>query len=797
MSNFIFPRLINRIHNLQYMKKLKYRSSFKFIIYFFIPVLLAKPFFATGQIFSDYHKIDSVLYQLKKSKPDSNRVRMFNELSADYLSKKELSPAEFDKVLKYLRYAIGLCDSLGLPFMRWKAKSLYLEGRTLILYNRVAEGKAVFLGLIKNAHDAGDRKREAEAWRNYALILLDANKMGTSEHDAETAFINAANIFREIKDQKGYIDVNLELGLWRSRIADLHNVENELLPLIKVCEAFGTYKLSNVYYLLSVISRYLGNYNKALGYAFHAVKSMEKRKDSTDADIYYGELAEVYEALNQPAESVTWYKKCIDKRELIAGYPPFALYRTYSLLVIQLIKSGAQKEALATIKALQKRRPPGTLSESAILSQSLAYCYDAYNAYDSTEKYFLKTIATYNQSYKILHMVDEIISMARFDIADFYVRYHQFMKARPYLDTLLLQPNSINVSKKTKMQLLLFKVDSASGNYITAIKHLQQYKTLTDSIFNENKSRQIEQLQVEYKTEKKDQEIRLLTKKDQLQQANLRQANIIRNWITASTALLILLLAVGYNRYRFKQKANRKLEEQQIVINQKNISLQRLVNEKEWLMKEIHHRVKNNFHIVMGLLGTQSGYLRNEEAIAAIKESQQRIHAMSLIHQKLYQSENLSAIDMPGYIHELADYLQESFDKGAATRFHFQVDRIQLALSHVIPVGLILNEAITNVFKHAFPNKKEGNIYISFTQAPDDNRIVLTVRDDGAGLPAGFNSNSQSSMGLNLMKGLSADIDGRFIIESNNGTIVTVNFIYNPDLSQDFVPSAGSQNFSV
>jgi two-component sensor histidine kinase len=349
------------------------------------------------------------------------------------------------------------------------------------------------------------------------------------------------------------------------------------------------------------------------------------------------------------------------------------------------------------------------------------------------------------------------------------------------------EPNDFTVSKIADIQLLLFKLDSAAGNYQIAIKHFQQYKTLTDSIFNEKKSRQIEQLQVEYKTEKKDQEIKLLTKKDQLQQANLRQASIIRNWITASAVLLILLLIVGFNRYRFKQRTNKKLEAQQEVINQKNNSLQHLVNEKEWLIKEIHHRVKNNFHIVMGLLGTQSGYLKNEDAIAAIKESQQRIHAMSLIHLKLYQSENLSSIYMPGYIYELVDSLKESFDRNVSIQFHLQVDRINMELSHAIPIGLILNEAITNGFKYAFPNKKEGNIYISFTHNRDDNRIALTVMDDGTGLPADFNINSQSSMGLNLMKGLSEDIDGSFSMQSSNGTIVTVSFIYNPDQS-DFVP---------
>ena len=237
------------------------------------------------------------------------------------------------------------------------------------------------------------------------------------------------------------------------------------------------------------------------------------------------------------------------------------------------------------------------------------------------------------------------------------------------------------------------------------------------------------------------------------------------------------------------------MQAQQWLINQKNLTLTQLLREKEWLVKEIHHRVKNNFHMVMGLLGTQSGYLKNEEAITAVRESQHRVHAMSLIHQKLYQSENLSAIDIPGYIHELVDYLKDSLDSGRSIRFHLQIDRISLGLSYVVPIGLILNESITNVIKYAFPNNRQGNIYISFTQISNENRFLLAVRDDGIGLPAGFDSTRQVSMGMNLMKGLSEDIDGVFAIQSNNGTVVTVSFKYNPDISTDLVPSVAGQNF--
>jgi two-component system, sensor histidine kinase PdtaS len=205
------------------------------------------------------------------------------------------------------------------------------------------------------------------------------------------------------------------------------------------------------------------------------------------------------------------------------------------------------------------------------------------------------------------------------------------------------------------------------------------------------------------------------------------------------------------------------------------------VKEKDWLVKEIHHRVKNNFHTVMGLLGTQSGYLKNEEAIFAVENSKHRINAMSLIHQKLYQSENLSAIGMPDYIHELVSYLRDSFGTGLGIRFEIQIEPIELDLSHAMPIGLILNEAITNSIKYAFINNKNGLITISLSRG-SDKQLTVTVADNGIGLHSNFDIGKTSSMGMNLMKGLSEDIEGVFSIENSNGTLISLTFRYDPEI---------------
>jgi two-component sensor histidine kinase len=228
-----------------------------------------------------------------------------------------------------------------------------------------------------------------------------------------------------------------------------------------------------------------------------------------------------------------------------------------------------------------------------------------------------------------------------------------------------------------------------------------------------------------------------------------------------------------YRQYRNKQKTNN-------VITRKNEQLQHFLTEKEWLLKEIHHRVKNNLQIVMSLLNSQSAYIDNEPALAAIHDSQHRVHAMSLIHQKLYGTDNVSSIDMPSYIRELTAYLRDSFDSGQRIHFEYNIAPLELDVSQAVPVGLILNEAITNSMKYAFPDDQTGVVSICLSNVTS-NRWLLSMSDNGVGIAV--DSKKTGSLGMSLMKGLSEDLDGDFSIENNNGTMIKVSFLHDVTLS--------------
>jgi len=197
------------------------------------------------------------------------------------------------------------------------------------------------------------------------------------------------------------------------------------------------------------------------------------------------------------------------------------------------------------------------------------------------------------------------------------------------------------------------------------------------------------------------------------------------------------------------------------------------------LMREIHHRVKNNLQIVLSLLNSQSAFIDNESALIAIRESQHRVYAMSLIHQKLYGTENVSSIDMERYIGELVTYLADSFDTWKRIQFDLAIEPVELDVNQAVPLGLVLNEVITNSIKYAFPDGRNGVIAISLSTAAL-HHCLLTISDNGIGIPPHYADNKPGSLGMSLIEALTGNLEGTCSIENNNGTTVKIAFVREP-----------------
>jgi two-component sensor histidine kinase len=197
--------------------------------------------------------------------------------------------------------------------------------------------------------------------------------------------------------------------------------------------------------------------------------------------------------------------------------------------------------------------------------------------------------------------------------------------------------------------------------------------------------------------------------------------------------------------------------------------------EKEVLLKEIHHRVKNNLQIISSLLSLQAGYSQDPHLQAMFEDSQHRIQSMALIHEHLYQASNISRIDFGSYVQSLVTQLLESYRHLCPqVALSTEMAEVHLEIDQAIPCGLLVNELVTNSLKHAFPHGRSGDIHIALRA--DAGQVTLVVQDTGVGLPEGVDLRAAESLGLQLVGALTDQLGGTMTLERQGGTSFRLTF---------------------
>jgi two-component sensor histidine kinase len=224
-----------------------------------------------------------------------------------------------------------------------------------------------------------------------------------------------------------------------------------------------------------------------------------------------------------------------------------------------------------------------------------------------------------------------------------------------------------------------------------------------------------------------------------------------------------------YHLWQYQDVTERRQVEEQIKASLK---------EKEVLLKEIHHRVKNNLQIISSLLNLQSAEIEDPEACQRFKESQDRVKAMALIHERLYQSGDLAKIDFAGYVRSLTGHLTRSYKVNAtAVRLNLEVESVPMNLDTAIPCGLIINELVSNAFKYAFPKGESGEINVRFAEE-NGRSLKLVVQDNGVGFPENKNPEESDSLGLKLVRSLTEQLGGVLSYRTQNGFICQITIPY-------------------
>jgi len=700
--------------------------------------------------------------QIINSSTGGLKICLLQDLAEHYLFRPGELKENLDSSYPFIRQAVSLSDSLHLE--KWIVESTCLLGKYYYSTGNIAEGKKCFLSIIEGFRQTGDKSAEAHWWDELGNYIPDTD---STYADEVNAFQRSRDMYRLLGNKNEERSVLLHLAYIQQRHGEIDLAEKEFFEMLRLAKEVGNKNLWRAYIPLSGINLARGDYNKGLYYAREGVNSVESSGEYNFRGIAWFQLAEAYRVLGQTQNSLDSYQTALDG--LVARRAHF-LYAIMGKITGLMLQQSRPADALAFLKEHIKKDPPVRFEDKEIVAAAIGNCYDALGNYPAAEKKYQEMMAL--DSMEEMHRNKEpfpdndganvTTSAANLLIGKFYVKQQKFQLAKPFLtrsltDKLFTPP----LEQLRDAYLLLFKADSSLGNSNLAIREYQAATALNDSIYTIAKSRQIQEMLIKYATEKKEQDLNVLRAQQQTQTKDLQRTAQARNYTYAVVLILLALVGVVYSRYRLKQKNNRQL--------------QTLVREKEWLVKEIHHRVKNNLQMIISLLNTQSKYL-DTHAFRAVQDSKTRMQAIALIHQRLYQPDQQHAdINMKEYIEELTGHLQQSF--GDSTRVHFdlQLQNIRLDIAQAVPLGLILNETITNSLKYAFPEDSPGKITISLHADPETT-ISMTISDNGCGFPPNLAPSETRSLGLQLIQLLAEQLDANLTINSKQGVSITLVF---------------------
>ncbi len=509
---------------------------------------------------------------------------------------------------------------------------------------------------------------------------------------------------------------------------------------------------------LAICNYVNGKSDIAIKQFIEAIKLFEELKDINELAHCYSQMGIAYylqyqydNALKYYDKSIELYKKTTNKKDLAGVYINQGISYTY-----------VKKMDLAEInynEALKIYQEINYEPGFAPAYNSLAKIYYAKKEYAKAISYY-KLAEQYSlKSNNKYHLITNYNSLAMC-----YKELKEYETAKAYSEKSIAISKEVgSVERELFCHETMADILFSMGDYKNAYASFQNYASLKDTLFNQDKNDAIAEMQAKFDVEKNQQKV----KEIELQKKIDDEANTKQRLLFMVVIVVILIsLVFTILLFRNKQKVNSLLE-------QKNAAIQANLEQKEVMMSEIHHRVKNNLQMVSSILDLQARDLTDEKSMRVIEDSLSRINAISLIHQRLYQSDNIRGIKINTYLQELAFDILKNFSSSVTTtpiQLTCKVDDLNMDLESAIPIGLITAELITNACKYAFLSIEKPEITITLNKQQD--ALVLIVTDNGVGKQAAVNE-SGTSFGTKLIKSLSRKLRAEIIEDtSNKGTSI-------------------------
>lgn len=497
----------------------------------------------------------------------------------------------------------------------------------------------------------------------------------------------------------------------------------------------------------NVVATYkdLGLYDEALENAFRLLRKLEREGKDRETASCYSTIAFVYEKIGDYEKALEYHQRALVVRKQLGRKRLEALSYTNIgevYLALELYDSALSNLFRAmTIKQDAGDRN-GLSSTLNIIGEALLKSGDLPRA----EEYFKLSAALKREFNDRADLAVTLTNLAELELA----RRH-LPDAERHLreaEDLARETGSPNILRRVLE--IAVRIYRSNGNHAEAMAVTEELMQLKDRLLTIEKERTLRALTVRFETEKKDEEIAWLHEREQLSQSQLETRKIA---VISLTGILVLLAAVaGLIYYNFRTEKQSK---------------QRV----ELLMKELHHRVKNNLQILSSIFMLQAQRLTDQNAIEAVRAGESRVNAMALIHRRLYHTDDNREINLHEYISELVQYLVHSFGYTAKDlRLTLNIEtNLSVDVDKAIPVGLILNEIVSNALKHAYNGHANPQLGICATLT-EKNYLSMEINDNGRGIPEGQVSTPSHSFGLSLISTLVQQLRGNFEIRNNNGT---------------------------
>lgn len=622
------------------------------------------------------------------------------------------------------------------------------------------------LGLFQLLNAQGPRNKlnhPNDTLRINALNELAYFNIPDSLTIAETLASRALAQAQQIKYTKGILYALKNKGLVADYRGELNLAVQHYDAGILASGKTEQWKKERVDFIVNkgIAYYYAGEMGQALKYYIEAEQALDGNPQNPTYAKLINNMAVVYRTLKRYPEAIKMYKKSLALKA--AAKDSLGIANTLNNIGLCY---GYQNDHSTTVKYLKLAQAIyqslGEESEVFAVKVSLAVALHSMGQLVEPKKLLREAFA-----FSGLRLIAHDLAQAKILYARILLKDKEYQEALNILQG--LEPELVKTNF-TKSKATFYESKAYVLNALNrpqqAYEALYQHKLYQDSLNAETKLSFEKDMEAKYLTKEKEAQIQI----QNLQILKNKRERLI--YLVALLGLL-LILASAYRLSVQRKRANGLLAE-------KNAQIQQALEDKETLLKEIHHRVKNNLQIISSLLSLQSRRLEDPKALEAIQDGQNRVQSMALIHENLYQDANFVKVDATVYIDQLIENLIRSYNiRPQNIRFVKKIDALQMDVDTLIPLGLILNELISNVLKYAFQEKETGQVNLSLQET--DQGLQLHIADNGPGMPTDFAPQSLKSLGYRLIQSFTKKLNGTLRTWNDQGANIEIVFP-NPNL---------------